>query len=947
MSKVETTYALNDKVTATLKNITRAMDQAIKAMEQMDGQTKKQEDALNGARKSIDAAQKAVNSMSFAQEEAKKSTDNATRSIKLNRDQIERMRVTAEKAARAPDQLSKAHKDLIMSVRRSDESMSAFGRTLGKGTWTVAAAGLRDTGDAAKKAKDEQDKLNESVSNGVKKWKEMAAGAVAALGVFKMVQSSISGLSGMLAKGFEFIEFRQASEAAFKVFLGDAEKAKEYMDSMYALALKTPFAFPDLLTAGRNMIAFGVEADNTFRVITAIGDAVAGIGGGAAELNSMADIFGQIQSQGKVTLMETNRLSQYGINAVQMMADATGKSTAQIQKDISAGLIDSATAFEHIIGGMEKQFGGLMEGVKDTLRGSLDSFRSAQRNVGTALLNDMVEPITKTVQVLTQMLNALPKYLGPVAAVIKPLIAQFNALFEDGRADRFFSTIAVGLWLVVAVLSEVGQFAMWVAGIFFDYWAFFEPIILFAAVALGIYLGRLILYHGWVLAVRVATAAWAFAQWVVNVAMLAFPGSWILLAFVAVLVLVVYMLIVWSDVTIAAIGIVVGAFSFLGAFIINLFILVGNIALAVAEIVVNAWNIAVYMIKMFFIGLGTVFLFVIDGILNTGIAAAEIVANAWGSASYNIQLAFYKMRDMILSIMEAVANGVEGVINGALLKISDLVNAGIKGLNIIIKKANKVPGVNIGEIGEVSFSVGSSASSAFKAARGGSAPVRPDKVSFDRTNLAGNFLESVNAPASPDSVQFGRFDYVDMGQAFKDGQELGKGWGESLSGGLTGLLDNVGGLVSKLKDGPPGMDIGDLPEGVDFAGPAADAAGAGAGPAGKGGAGPAGKGGTGKGGAGKGGKGGKSKSPAGSKITGGKLDSVGKIEDDVDISDETIKLLQEWSDMKNIQNYVTLQPNIVFDGTVVREEADLDKIYGMIETQLADDIEKSAKGLYT
>src|SRR5699024_2583254 len=118
---------------------------------------------------------------------------------------------------------------------------------------------------------------------------------------YKAFNAAKSFLGDVFSQGIEFHAFKQASEVAFTTFLGDAELAKQYMDDMYAFALTTPFAYPDLLESSRNLIAFGIQAENTFPIMQAIGDAVAAVGGSNAEMQSMADIFGVIQSQGRIT----------------------------------------------------------------------------------------------------------------------------------------------------------------------------------------------------------------------------------------------------------------------------------------------------------------------------------------------------------------------------------------------------------------------------------------------------------------------------------------------------------------------------------------------------------------------------------------------------------------------------------------------------------------------
>lgn len=81
-------------------------------------------------------------------------------------------------------------------------------------------------------------------------------------------------------------------------------------------------------------------------------------------------------------------------------------------------------------------------------------------------------------------------------------------------------------------------------------------------------------------------------------------------------------------------------------------------------------------------------------------------------------------------------------------------------------------------------------------------------------------------------------------------------------------------------------------------------------------------------------KGKKARIPKGlsDKLKGGKLDKIGKIEDDVKITDEDIKMLKDISKAEFINKYTTLQPNmkVEFTGPITKE-ADINKIIEAIE----------------
>jgi NADH dehydrogenase/NADH:ubiquinone oxidoreductase subunit G len=78
----------------------------------------------------------------------------------------------------------------------------------------------------------------------------------------------------------------------------------------------------------------------------------------------------------------------------------------------------------------------------------------------------------------------------------------------------------------------------------------------------------------------------------------------------------------------------------------------------------------------------------------------------------------------------------------------------------------------------------------------------------------------------------------------------------------------------------------------------------------------------------------------------GKVKQVDKIKGTVDISSEDLKMMRELAEMKNIQNFVTLQPSINFGDTHVRGESDINTIVARITDKLQDDIASSVDSVY-
>ena len=77
----------------------------------------------------------------------------------------------------------------------------------------------------------------------------------------------------------------------------------------------------------------------------------------------------------------------------------------------------------------------------------------------------------------------------------------------------------------------------------------------------------------------------------------------------------------------------------------------------------------------------------------------------------------------------------------------------------------------------------------------------------------------------------------------------------------------------------------------------------------------------------------------------GKVDEVGKINSDVNIADEDIKLLKDVAEMRYVQNFVTLQPSIAMNASVTKD-ADFDTFYNQFGERITEEAYATAEGYY-
>ena len=194
--------------------------------------------------------------------------------------------------------------------------------------------------------------------------------------------NSLSNFINYIKKtGEEFNSLKENSQLAFETMLGSTEKATEFLSKLQTFAESTPFELPGLIDASQKMLAFGFTAEKILPTLTAIGDAVSGLGGSPEKLQRVITAIGQIQAKGKVQAQEMLQLAEAGIPAWEMLAKAIGKTIPEAMKDSENGAIDAATAINALINGMNQKFGGLMAKQSKSFTGLKSTFNDLLRDV--------------------------------------------------------------------------------------------------------------------------------------------------------------------------------------------------------------------------------------------------------------------------------------------------------------------------------------------------------------------------------------------------------------------------------------------------------------------------------------------------------------------------------------------------------------------------------------
>ena len=143
-----------------------------------------------------------------------------------------------------------------------------------------------------------------------------------------------AGVAAVAKMGIEYNAQMQSYQTAFTTMLGSAEKAQKLTDDLKEMAAATPLAMTDLADASQILLAFGSSAEELPDQLKRLGDVAQG---DAQALGTMATAFGRIQSNGYASLEEINMMIDQGFNPLNIIAEQTGETMAEVRDRVSAG----------------------------------------------------------------------------------------------------------------------------------------------------------------------------------------------------------------------------------------------------------------------------------------------------------------------------------------------------------------------------------------------------------------------------------------------------------------------------------------------------------------------------------------------------------------------------------------------------------------------------------
>ena len=160
----------------------------------------------------------------------------------------------------------------------------------------------------------------------------------------------------------------QQLEISFTTMLGSEQKAGALMDELIQTAARTPFNMTDVTEGAKQLLAYGIQANEVNDTLVHLGDIASGLN---IPLSQLVYLYGTTISQGRMFTVDLRQFMGRGIPMAETLGQIMGKTTQEVQQAVTDGKVGADLVKEAIVkmSSEGSKFGGLMNKQAETLQG--------------------------------------------------------------------------------------------------------------------------------------------------------------------------------------------------------------------------------------------------------------------------------------------------------------------------------------------------------------------------------------------------------------------------------------------------------------------------------------------------------------------------------------------------------------------------------------------------
>lgn len=240
----------------------------------------------------------------------------------------------------------------------------------------------------------------------------------------------------------------QQLEIAFETMLGSSAKAKNLMNQLVDTAAKTPFDLLGVASSAKQLLAYGVAAEDVNDTLIRLGNIASGL---SIPLQDIAYLYGTTMTQGRLYAQDLNQFTGRGIPMVKELAKILGVAENQVKAFVSEGKVGFPEV-QKVIQNLTNEGGmffNLMEKQSESLTGMIANLGDAWDSALNKLGEDNQDVFSTAISSATYLVEHLEDILRIVKAI--------TIAYGSYKAAIVLNTLATKGYTGVALLDNTAR----------------------------------------------------------------------------------------------------------------------------------------------------------------------------------------------------------------------------------------------------------------------------------------------------------------------------------------------------------------------------------------------------------------------------------------------------------------------------------------------------------
>lgn len=242
----------------------------------------------------------------------------------------------------------------------------------------------------------------------------------------------------------------QQIEIAFETMLGSADKANALMAQLMDTARKTPFEMGDVAQGAKQLLAYGVQAEEVNATLIKLGDIASGL---SIPLGDLIYLYGTTLTQGRMYAMDLRQFMGRGIPMAEELAKQFGVTKDKVSELVSEGKIGAEEVKKAIDSLATGKFNNLMKKQAQSLTGQWSNLKDAIQQAMNKMGESTEGVMGKAIQGATELVENYKEVGRIIAELVVAFGAYKAAVIATGAVMHLVDFGSVGAKLAFATLQ--------------------------------------------------------------------------------------------------------------------------------------------------------------------------------------------------------------------------------------------------------------------------------------------------------------------------------------------------------------------------------------------------------------------------------------------------------------------------------------------------------------